>query len=77
MTDDYERAVDRVQARWASAMQGCIDDGVPLETASWILVQISCGALKGTVGHGAAKDAILKVRDDIWAELTLLSERCN
>lgn len=77
MTDDYDRASERVQARWEAALQGCIDDGVPIETASWILVQLSCGALKGAADPGSAKEAVLKARDDIWAELTLISERCR
>ena len=77
MTDDYERATELGQARWAAAVQGCISDGVPLETASWILVQLSCGALKDAAGPGAAKIAVLRLRDEISAELTLLSERCS
>lgn len=77
MQDDYQRKTARAAERYKAAFLGCIEDGMSAEEAASALLEFSCGGVKGAMGAAPASKVILKVRDDIWAELTLAAERCR
>ncbi len=77
MTDFTERQSMIVAQHWETALKACVADGVPVDFALRTLAECSYGGLKGVAGSEASKKEILRIRDDIWAELTLLADRCG
>lgn len=79
MTKEYEKVepTDVIGGYFESALRHCLAIGIPLETAACTMVAISCGAAKGILPADAARREILRLRDEMYAEMTLAADRCK
>jgi hypothetical protein len=74
MTEDQE---NRCLIIWDLALRDCLAEGVTAGDAVGFLLQCNAGALKGLIGASATAKEILRLRDEVWAEMTLLADRCG
>lgn len=76
MAEDIHRNSRIIQEHWEVALRKCVEAGIHPEEATLAMIEISCGCLKGALGGKAAKAEIIRIRDEIFAELTLAADRC-
>jgi hypothetical protein len=74
MTEDQET---RGHMIWDLAVKDCLAEGLTLGETLGLLLQFNAGAMKGLVGGSASRKEILRLRDEIWSEFTLLADRCD
>lgn len=77
MEDSFDKAARRCRPHLETAFQRSVEHGIDPDKVALVMLQFSCGALKGVLPPVLARSHILKVRDDLWAELTLMADRCR
>jgi hypothetical protein len=70
MTEDQTL---KIYDHWAACLKACLAEGIPPGDAVPALLHLSGGCLKGFVGPEAGRKEILKLRDDIYREMTRLA----
>lgn len=72
MTDDQ---VKKVYEHWAASLKACLAEGIPPGEVVPALLHLSGGCLKGFIGEAAGRKEILKLRDDIYRDMSQLATR--
>lgn len=75
--DRQQQASQVIQPYFESAIRHCIATGIPMDDAVSVLLQMCCGAMKGALPADTTAREMLRLRDEIFAELTLCADRCT
>lgn len=76
MTDSTAHQATRAAEIWGQALILCHAEGISPDVACLAMLECSCHALSASA-QGLSGEQVRRIREEVWAELTLLEERCG